>query len=302
MPRFALSALLLAAASPAAFAQPVIEPPPAHGCSVDVAHAPAEVRAAIESWVRAEPRCDKHLEVRVVPTAGGFYLLARDDQGRVRERVVPDAQSVAVLVTSWAADDTIPAAPAPPPPVEVVPPRAPLVRHPALQLDDDRAGELDLLGGGLRARPGTRHPIMLGGLAAPDGAFGIRGQIDVGNRGAWVLGISGAALDGGAGGHGDQMRGGSRDRSELDVFLGRSTKVGPLTIRAQLGLGAAVTHRGDMDTGPRIAPNAEASVLATMPLTARIGLIGGPILDVTRGRDDHPDATPRVFLGVQVGL
>jgi len=107
---------VLAAASSAAAAP----------CSVSIARAPDDVRAEIERWVAAESRCNTTLEVRVVPTDGGYYLFARDDHGRVRERIVPDAKSAGVLVASWVADDTIAVTPpAPlvgPPPAPVAPP------------------------------------------------------------------------------------------------------------------------------------------------------------------------------------
>ena len=55
-------------------------------CSVAIPRAPDEVREEIEVWVRAEPRCSVELEVRVVPTEGGYYLFARDQQGRFRRQ------------------------------------------------------------------------------------------------------------------------------------------------------------------------------------------------------------------------
>src|SRR5688572_6204068 len=74
-------------------------------CQVDLEHVPADVSEAITSWVSAEPRCAVALSVRVVPTDGGLYVVATDANGGVRERVVPDAETAAVLVASWAADD-----------------------------------------------------------------------------------------------------------------------------------------------------------------------------------------------------
>jgi len=100
-----LVALAILSLSSAAQAQPGIAPP-ASQCSVTIARAPDDVRNVVESWVRAEPSCTVKLEVRIIPTAGGFYLLARDEFGRVRERVVPDAQSAGVLVASWMAADS----------------------------------------------------------------------------------------------------------------------------------------------------------------------------------------------------
>src|SRR5258705_9803430 len=76
-------------------------------CNVSIVRAPDAVREVVEGWVRAEPRCSGELEVRIVPTDGGYYLFARDGAGRIRERVVPDPQSAGVLIASWAAADSI---------------------------------------------------------------------------------------------------------------------------------------------------------------------------------------------------
>ncbi len=100
--------------------------PPPH-CDVTIAHAPDEVRAEIEGWLAQETRCSLALEVRVVPSEGGYYLFARDALGRVRERVVPDAASAGVLVASWAASDGFSA----PTPVESLPQPSPTTFTPA---------------------------------------------------------------------------------------------------------------------------------------------------------------------------
>jgi hypothetical protein len=80
---------------------------PSHPCAVHVARAPAQIRAEIERWLAGESSCNVALEVRVVATEGGYYLLARDVRGRVRERIVPDGASAGVLVASWASDDQL---------------------------------------------------------------------------------------------------------------------------------------------------------------------------------------------------
>jgi len=118
--RHALVLAVVLAASTAA-AQP--RPP----CAVTIARAPDAVRTVIEQFVAAEASCSVKLEVRVVPTEGGLYLLARDDSGRVRERVVPDAQSAGVLVASWVAADsnTAPVVAPAPLPAPVVAPAGP---------------------------------------------------------------------------------------------------------------------------------------------------------------------------------
>ena len=96
------TSVVLAVATPAA-AQPVTRP--METCGVSFVRAPDDVRYVIEQWVRAEPRCVMGLELRVVPTEGGYYLLARRADGRLHERLVPDAQAAGVLVASWIADD-----------------------------------------------------------------------------------------------------------------------------------------------------------------------------------------------------
>src|ERR1041385_1493991 len=90
----------------------------AGACEVAIVRAPPEVRRAIESWVHNEASCKIALDVRVIPTADGLYLLARESTGGVHERVVPDAQSAGVLVASWVADASLEAVPPPPRAVE----------------------------------------------------------------------------------------------------------------------------------------------------------------------------------------
>lgn len=176
-------------------------------CEVTVPRAPDEVRTAIENWVRAEPRCATPLEVRVVTTEGGFYLFARDPAGRVRERIVPDAQSAGVLVASWVADDAAPERdPAPAPPasapavevdidarpdatvIEISPPGQVVALAPALP-----PATIDRLAPVARSEP-ARAPrwLALGGtLRVEDGGgAGVRGEIDLAARGPWSAGIA----------------------------------------------------------------------------------------------------------------
>jgi hypothetical protein len=101
------------------------DPPPSRErCTVTIVRAPERVRREVEKWVSAEPRCSNSIELRVVTTDGGLYLVARDDRGRIRERIVPDAQSVGVLVASWVADDA-PFWPSQPSPAPVASPDSP---------------------------------------------------------------------------------------------------------------------------------------------------------------------------------
>lgn len=113
-PRISLAVAVVASTGITSVAEPADPRDPdaaSPTCSVDLVRVPSDVRAIVERWIHAEPRCNVHLEVRIVPTEGGFYVLARDDRGRSHERVVPDATSAGVLIASWASDDAV----APPP-------------------------------------------------------------------------------------------------------------------------------------------------------------------------------------------
>jgi hypothetical protein len=120
MRHLTLIAILLVASRGAA--QPgVPEVAPQGTCEVTIVRAPDDVRQEIESWVAREPFCRVALDVRVIPTEGGYYLLARDSSGLLHERLVPDAQAAGVLVASWVADDALEPPPRPPPMVHVLP-------------------------------------------------------------------------------------------------------------------------------------------------------------------------------------
>jgi len=157
-------------------------------CQVTFARAPEDVQKVIETWVRAEPRCVTTLELRVIPTDGGYYLMARDADGRTHERLVPDAQSAGVLVASWMADDSVP-----PPIVEqppsaenvsnapgataaVAPPNAPPVALGAPTVVLQTAP----------ARPAVGRWLTLGLLGGSRGG-GLRGELDIMTRGRWSL-------------------------------------------------------------------------------------------------------------------
>lgn len=170
------------AAAPAA-AQPVTRP---DACGATIAYAPDDVRAVIEDWLRGEPSCSSTLEVRVVPTDGGLYLFARDEHGRVRERVVPDAQSAAVLVASWMADDS---RPAPPPPLDL--PRHEPPAH--VEAPPPRLTSEPVDGGPSEApRTSAGHWLALGPMLVPHGR-GLRAELDLHSWRAWTIGVSASA-------------------------------------------------------------------------------------------------------------
>lgn len=94
--------------------------PAAAQCQVNVVRAPEDVRRMIEAWVRREAACRTSIEVRVIPTDNGLYVLAREPSGRIYERLVPDAQAAGVLITSWIASDSLAPVPTASPPHPVV--------------------------------------------------------------------------------------------------------------------------------------------------------------------------------------
>ncbi len=157
----------------------------AETCGVTFVRAPDDVRYAIERYLRDEPRCTSSLDLRVVPTEGGYYLLAQRPDGRIHERLVPDLQSAGVLVASWVADDWT----APPQDYEPTPaPSAPL----AVIVDPPRTGAPGLVGVTASAAPRETswHKWLSLGLAVqPDNeGGGFRFEADLITAGPWRVG------------------------------------------------------------------------------------------------------------------
>ena len=254
-------ALALVLASTAASAQPVTRP-----CAVTIARAPDDVRIVVDAWVAAEPSCSTPLEVRIVPTEGGLYLLARDDQGRVRERIVPDAQSAGVLIASWAADDVMvapapgvaaaPPEPAPPPaPVgapapepSAMPTAAPMIAPggPGTMPPSSAPGAFadPVTGDVADGPPAPPQPrriskwISAGGLVGDGDDGGLRVELDILTRGKWSFGVAGSAtiahtwVEGyNAGG---QLT--TADK-KLTATVSRNMQRGRFQLRASAGLG-----------------------------------------------------------------
>jgi hypothetical protein len=270
------SLVLVGVGGATAAAQPVTRP--ARACELTITRAPEAVRATIEAWVRAEPHCGTSLELRVVPTDGGFYLLAREGNGRIRERIVPDAQSAGVLVASWMADDgpspgaaaydapaeappPAHAAEAPPPDPAPAPPSTVAVVRPAPSV-----GVAVAVASGERSRKG--RAISFGGfLNAPE--IGVRGVLDLARRGGWTIGV-GLTLNLGPAEGGDTHVAGIESRGQRVVAqIGRSLTRGKWSLRVDGGLG--VQHVYDFFTV------AEASLTLARAVTPRWSLVGGPV-------------------------
>jgi hypothetical protein len=221
-------ALLASATSVAA--QPITSPTP---CKVTISRAPDNVREVVEAWVKAEPRCASAIDVRIIPTTEGLYLLAQDDRGHVRERIVPDAQSAGVLIASWVADDTFPSDLT----VVFVPHSAPaaLARAPegalvdqALQRRGDEGRLSKWLSVGLTFNVGQDH------------ARGLRAEADILSWTSWSVGVAASrtALSVYDGERPDGFAYLQETETKAIGYVVRTVRTGHLLLRAQLGAGA----------------------------------------------------------------
>jgi hypothetical protein len=279
--------LALLLASPAA-AQPVTSPA---ACEVTIARAPDDVRAVVESWVRSEAACSISLELRIVPTDGGLYLLAEDEQGRVRERIVPDAQTAGVLVASWIADDrgpvATPAAEPGPPAVAAAPrpasvPAAPLAESETLS----PPGLAPIMIARTAARPTPQGRwLSVGGLVPmrSDGGLGVRGELDVYRRGRWIIGAAASIADNemmlqSSSGYGNLV---ATDIKAIG-FVARVSSFGRWHVRPAVGAGVIYSEGLAQDASmfyplDGTFPTLEASLVISRELGAHWAAYAGPL-------------------------
>jgi hypothetical protein len=271
--------IILAAAPALAQPAPMAPPPmpapgPAAGggCNVNIVRAPDPVRQTIERWL-ANEHCTLALQVRIIPTEGGLYVLATDDHGRVRERIVPDAQSAGVLIASWAADDGLGGA-APPPGIAdaggppVAPPAPPAASYgpptgygPAYGGGNAYGGPPPSFNSMSFRAPGqyapndelpppaeVEHPKKLLSLAAGFGANssgGLRLELELWNHSNWIIGAS-AGITGSTMSVTDYSGSGSYyDANVTDftlaVTLGRIARWGDWYLRGNAGVGLMIS-------------------------------------------------------------
>jgi len=283
--RFVTVALAALFVSPAA-AQPVTSP--SASCEVRFVRTPDDVRHVIERWLAAEPRCSTSIDLRVLATEDGYYLLAQRDDGRIHERVVPDAQSAGVLVASWVADDWVETPPRPP----VIAPRPLIV--------DPFAGqpERGIAAHGAASTPSTGRWLSLAGMIRAGGAGGggIRAELDVLRRGAWTVGAAvsiSESTDPTFTPDGSPAYYGTRDLKAI-ALLARSATFGRWQLRFAAGAGVlrtasglvAYSYSGNMGGAVEgvtiVSPAAEASALVTRRIGASWAIMAGPVVTLTQ--------------------
>jgi len=283
----AILAVLVAMTAPAA-AQP--EPQP-RTCEVRFVRAPDDVRHVIESWLAAEPRCTSTIDLRVIPTDTGYYLIAQRPDGRLHERYVPDAQSAGVLVASWVADDWVaprtepgfaapggaasnaPASPPTPPPLYLAPSETPAVTSVAAP----------------RARlAGEPRWLSFGAMFDTDDSAdgGLRAELDLIAKGSLTLGVSLAWTETSMRVVGGSGSGTMRSNDVAVTAYGAYTlRYGRWELRGALGLGGVYSDAlGSLDTGSPTMSYFEgsgggvvgtASLISTLRLGEHWGLSAG---------------------------
>ncbi len=261
-----LSSVLVCASVAVAEAQ-------ASRCEVSIVRAPDAVRGVIERWVAAEPDCGGPLEVRVVATDRGLYVVAIDAEQRTFDRVVPDAESAGALVASWAVAAT--PAPAPGRVALAVAPEVRVLRP--IEAEDaatpaavgPRAGRAFAIG--THAQVGRLFEGINGSW---DGWMNLDGELDLVQRGRWSAGVA-VHLAGDS----------SAEMSRLSVsglaYGAWTTAPSTWRFRAQLGLGLNHTWGWSEyvdfgDGGPTMPMQLRA--LVSRQVSPRWAIAVGPML------------------------
>lgn len=156
---------------------------PAHAesrpCAVTIVRAPDDAKATVERWLAKEP-CATPLTVRIIETEGQLYIYAQDERGRVRERIVPDAESAGVLIASWTADDGIAIAE----PAPIVARAAPIVVAPAPVRDTPH--DLTAV---FRPAPPPPPAHWLSLAAGAGSGVGLRAEVEALRRGSFSANV-----------------------------------------------------------------------------------------------------------------
>jgi hypothetical protein len=233
------------------------EPGPSAECDVQVLHAPDDVRAEIDVWMRSEPHCQIALRVRVVPTDGGLYVIAQEPSGKLHERVVVDGATVAALVASWAADDGTRHSPAPAPAATPAP---------------SAAARVDAPGTVVPRAPEPQRLVDIGGMySLVEDGTSLRIGVDIQPLGPAMLGVVAAR----------QTTTWSMDLRTTDLQLLARVAIerpwGALWGRAEVGAG--VVRVSDTMGSSAAGVMAQGSLTAGVWLTDNWRLRGGPLVE-----------------------
>ena len=249
MRNFAIAIVLVATP---ALAQPGQDAPPADAhdaapcqATVTLSRAPDDVRAVVDTWVHSEPSCSHALDVSVDAVDDGYVVNARDSSGRLRVRIVPDSQTLAVLIASWSADDRLD--PQGPLAVAAEPPRAPQTTSEADALAGPRLQVAAVMG----EATGARVELDL---------FGHRIPVGIAGSAAWTAQ-------------------GSQRWLQALAYLGVAFQWQRWQLRAQLGAGVQQTHSDlGLDNPTVIDPIIESSLTVSWAMAARWRLTGGVVI------------------------
>jgi len=263
------------AASAGALAQP---------CEVAIVHAPAAVRDVVDRWVAGERDCAGPLEVRIVPTERGLYVVAVDAEHRTFDREVPDAESAGALIVSWA----VAATPARDVRVAVAAPdeHKPYdLRPPAMV---DQAAPV-----AAPSSPGRGRLLSVGatyGVDVTDHRLGGHLAADLVQHGRWSAGLRVSAL------HSDDEL---LETVAVSALAYGAWTTAPSTWRLRAGLGVGVRHswaqQQDHRFGSTSAP-VLLDVTVSRQLSPRWAVAVGPSLGIS------PSFDPDGGLGVDLAL
>jgi hypothetical protein len=244
-----------------------------HECNVRVVRAPDQVRAAIEARIGIETSCIT-LEVRVISTRDGYYVIATPPHGDVLEGTVRDPSLVGELVADWAHQ---PEPAAPPPTVAEQPPSA----TPMFDVVEQAPAQ---------HRRGTRD-FTMGVLFTPK-SYGVRGEVDLIAASGFSLGLA-AGISSAHWIYGDdQMFTLGADLVFRDirgvVTVAKTFGTGAWRVRLQAGLGVVnTTYSGTMradnglvvpTTGEGTTRMVEVGLTASRDLSATWAFSFGPML------------------------
>ncbi|MGE0870991.1 MAG: hypothetical protein AB7P03_20670 [Kofleriaceae bacterium] len=284
--RSVIAGLVLAASS--AVAQPQQAPEVALRCDVTVLFAPDDVRPVIEGWVRAEPSCTNGLSVRVFEVDGGLYVLARASNGRVYERVVPDAQTAGVLIASWAADDmvTVPQ-PSPPTLAPSTPPVTPAVVRRSAAPGMVAPTRSDVDAARTSSAAAKTRSITAGWMTQLNGeGFGGRLDVDLFAHRGWRFG-AGAIASQHAGATCGDARCEHVELTETRVLVHVGRAIGAGLVQFRLSAAAGITKTGAraisveqdaMLSGDGVFATLEARALTSVALGSSWAVVAGPIV------------------------